>query len=121
MPKLPAFGSWLLTFVFVNCAFIFFRSNSVHDAVHDDAFVSKSASFFWWRDAEWGLGGHDWKSAGRRYSLEHRLAFYGKSSDQLAREFEPKYWNSFAVATMMVLCWLSLIFNTTQEFVYFKF
>ena len=49
------------------------------------------------------------------------IAFYGKSSDQLAREFQPKCWNSIAVATMIVLSWLSLIFNTQQEFVYFKF
>ena len=120
MPKLPAFGSWLLTFVFVNCAFIFFRSNSVHDAVVMTLSLANPHHVF---------GGQTlrgvWSSmTGRVLAallVGTALAFYGKSSDQLAREFEPRYWNSIAVATMMVLCWLSLIFNTTQEFVYFKF
>jgi len=120
MPKLPAFGSWLLTFVFVNCAFIFFRSNSVHDAVLMTLSLANPHHFFWGQTLR-GV----WSSmTGRVLAallVGTALAFYGKSSDQLAREFEPKYWNSIAVATMMVLCWLSLIFNTTQEFVYFKF
>jgi len=49
------------------------------------------------------------------------LAFYGKTSDQLVREFQPTYRNSFAVAGMVVVCWLALTFNTTQQFLYFKF
>jgi alginate O-acetyltransferase complex protein AlgI len=120
MPKLPALGSWLLTLVFVNFAFIFFRSNNIHDA----ALMASSLA-----NLHHVLGvrtlGEAWASmTGRELAallIGTVLAFYGKSSDQLAREFEPKYWNSFAVAAMMVLCWLSLIFNTTQEFVYFKF
>jgi alginate O-acetyltransferase complex protein AlgI len=120
MPKLPAFGSWLLTLIFVNFAFIFFRSNNIHDAVLMASSLANLHHVFGVQTLNLA-----WASmTGRVLAallVGTVLAFYGKSSDQLAREFEPKYWNSFAVAAMMILCWLSLIFNTTQEFVYFKF
>lgn len=120
MPKLPAFGSWLLTLVFVNFAFIFFRSNSIHAAVLMASSLANLHDVFGLRTLN-----QAWASmTGRELAallVGTVLAFYGKSSDQLAREFVPKYWNSFAVAAMIVLCWLSLIFNATQEFVYFKF
>ena len=120
MPKIPAFASWLLTFLLVNVALIFFRSGTIHEATLMALSLVNPHHFF-------GMT----ILAAARSSITGRVvaailagtvvAFYGKSSDQLAREFKPTYWNSFAVAGMMVVCWLAMIFNTTQEFIYFKF
>jgi alginate O-acetyltransferase complex protein AlgI len=120
MPKIPAFASWLLTFAVINLALIFFRSRTIHEGVQMslsllnfhhplrlDTLATVRSSFT--------------GRAGAALALGSVLAFFGKSSDQLAREFEPKLWSSFAVAGMMVMCWLAMIFNTTQEFIYFKF
>lgn len=120
MPKLPAFASWLITFLLVNFACIYFRSPTIHRGTQMALSVL---------DLRHPLGVDVLQAAqssftGRLFAslaLGSILAFFGKSSDQLAREFEPKYWNSFAVAAMMVVCWLSMTFNTTQTFVYFKF
>ena len=120
MPKLPALASWLLTFVLVNVAFIFFRSLTMHDgfqmamslvnphhALAVDMLSAGRSSFTGRQGISLAVG--------------LMVAFYGKASDQLARDFKPRYWNSFAVAGMLVACWLSMTFHTTQEFVYFKF
>jgi alginate O-acetyltransferase complex protein AlgI len=120
IPKPPAFVSWLMTFMLVNLACIYIRSETMHGAtkmalsllnpshpLRIDILQSARGSF-----------------TGRLFAglaLGSILAFFGKSSNQLAREFEPKCWNSFAVAAMMVVCWLSITFNTTQAFVYFKY
>ncbi len=120
MPKIPAFASWLLTFIVINLALIYFRSSTMREATLM-AFAL--------------VNPHHFSSitllAAARSSITGRvvaaifagivIAFYGKSSDQLAREFEPKLWSSFAVAGMVVMCWLAMVFNTTQEFIYFKF
>ncbi len=120
MPKLPVFASWLVTFLLVNLAFIFFRSPTIPEA------MQMALSLI---NLKQPLRFNTLHAAGITVAprllvalaLGGVLAFFGKSSDQLAREFEPRYRNSFAVATMMVICWLSMTFNTTQSFVYFKF
>lgn len=120
MPKIPLFVSWLLTFVTVNLALIFFRSSTMREATSMTiALVNPHHAF--------GMA----LLAAVRTSITARViaaimagivvAFYGKSSDQLTREFEPRSWNSAAVAGMVVACWLAMIFNTTREFIYFKF
>ena len=120
MPKIPAFASWLLTFLVVNLALIFFRSRTMHEAT----LMALAMATPYHASRMTVL-------AAARSSITGRamvaivagtvIAFYGKSSDQLAREFEPKLWNSFAVAGLVVACWLAMIFNATQEFIYFKF
>jgi alginate O-acetyltransferase complex protein AlgI len=120
MPKIPAFPSWLLTFMVVNLALIFFRSSTMHQAALMTVSLANPHHVFGIQTLR-----EAWSPmAGRELAallVGTVIAFYGKSSDQLAREFQPKCWNSIAVATMIVLSWLSLIFNTQQEFVYFKF
>ena len=104
----------------VNLSLIFFRSSTMHHAALMMVSLANPHHVFGiqtLREA-WSL------MAGRELAallVGTVIAFHGKSSDQLAREFKPKWWNSIAVATMIVLSWLSLIFNTQQEFVYFKF
>jgi D-alanyl-lipoteichoic acid acyltransferase DltB (MBOAT superfamily) len=120
MPKIPAFASWLLTFLVVNLALIFFRSRTMHEAT--SMALAMVTPYHASRMTV---------LAAARSSITGRamvaivagtvIAFYGKSSDQLAREFKPRLWNSFAVAGLVVACWLAMIFNATQEFIYFKF
>jgi alginate O-acetyltransferase complex protein AlgI len=120
MPKLPVFASWLLTFLLVNVAFIFFRSRTIYDglqmatALIDPRHAVGTSALMAGRSSFTGR-------QGLALAIGALVAFYGKASDQLAKEFEPRYWNSFAVAGMLVVCWLSMAFQTTQEFLYFKF
>lgn len=120
MPKLPTFVSWLSTFLLVNIAFIFFASKTVRGGME---IVTSLVRIHDWRGTT-TLGVARSSFTGRMgisLAVGAVLAFAGKASDQLAREFLPRYWNSFAVAAMVVICWLAMTFNTTQEFVYFKF
>jgi D-alanyl-lipoteichoic acid acyltransferase DltB (MBOAT superfamily) len=120
LPKLPGIISWLITLACVDIALIYFRSQTMHGATQmvlslanfhhpfGTAFLFSSPGIYTGRLLI-GL------------TTGSVLAFFGKSSTQLASEFEPKYWNSFAIASMIVVCFLSLVFNTTQSFIYFKF
>jgi alginate O-acetyltransferase complex protein AlgI len=120
MPKLPAFASWLLTFMLVNVAFIFFRSRTMHDGVQMMTSLVNPHRGMALGVLDAGRNSFTGRQ-GIALAVGFVVAFYGKASDQLAREFKPRYWNSFAVAGMLVACWLSMTFNAAQEFVYFKF
>ncbi len=120
MPKLPAFASWLLTFVLVDVAFIFFRSRTIGAGGHMALSLVNLSHAFGTVTLSSVRGSFSGRF-GVAIAIGIVLAFYGKASDLLAKEFEPKLWNSFAVAAMILACWLSMTFNTTQEFVYFKF
>jgi hypothetical protein len=104
----------------VNLSLIFFRSGTMHQAALMTVSLVNPHHVFDIRALR-----EAWSPMAGRESVALLvgtvIAFYGKSSDQLAREFQPKWWNSFAVVTMIVVSWLSLVFNTQREFVYFKF
>jgi alginate O-acetyltransferase complex protein AlgI len=121
LPKLPALASWLITFLFVNFAFIFFRSETIHGGTQMALSLVNLASHPLGHEVFDAARGTFTGRLGLAIAIGSVLAFFGKASDQLAREFEPTYWSSFGVATAVVVCCLSLVFNTTQSFVYFKF
>ena len=120
MPKLPAPASWLLTFLLVNTAFIFFRSRTLYKGAQ---MVTSLVSPH--HPLGVGVLTSDWSSFTSRLAASLLLgvifAFYGKESNELTRDFKPTYWGSFAVAAMVFFSWVSMVFNKVQSFVYFKF
>jgi D-alanyl-lipoteichoic acid acyltransferase DltB (MBOAT superfamily) len=120
MPVLPAFLSWLVTFAVVDIALLFFRSVSLAAALqmlaslfnpHNplDVALLKPAV------AEMSIVGT------AMIPLGIVLAFFGKSSDELSREFKPTLFNALATGAVFVGSCLFMAFNTSQSFLYFQF
>jgi D-alanyl-lipoteichoic acid acyltransferase DltB (MBOAT superfamily) len=119
MPVLPAFVSWLATFAVVDVALLFFRAPNVATAFHilgamvnfrqplATATLRASVSLTLVNKAMLVVG------AG--------VAFFGKSSDQLSREFKPSFSNALSTSAAFVASCLFLCFNTSQSFLYFQF
>jgi D-alanyl-lipoteichoic acid acyltransferase DltB (MBOAT superfamily) len=121
MPKLNWFPSWLLTFILVDVAFIFFRSPSV------PAGAIMARNLFNPHDA---FTTHNWRAMHDGFSLKvfgipmvagSILAVYGKASDQMAHEFKRNYRTVAAVSALMIISWLFINSTISQSFVYFKF
>lgn len=121
MPKLPAFVSWMLTFVIVDIALLFFRASSLRAAGH-----LLLAMF----DPRQALGATTLREALATLTITSKLvllplglvtAFFWKSSDELSREFKPTFGTAIAVSAAFVSSMLFLVFNTSQDFLYFKF
>jgi alginate O-acetyltransferase complex protein AlgI len=123
MPKLPIFFSWMLTFCFVTVVEIFFRAPTVSVGM---ALVRALV------DPQHPFDTQVLVEALRALnpvsilyivpiSLSAFVAFGGKSSDQLARDFEPTVLNSIAVTAMVLISLFYMNVNPAQTFVYFKF
>jgi alginate O-acetyltransferase complex protein AlgI len=120
MPRIPAFPSWVLTFFVVIFAEIFFRAVSL------GAGGRIALSLF---NPHHGLGLatlapalHGLTAVNLAMILVGLLvAFYGKSSDELSREFKPTVANVAATSGLFVASSLFLAFNTSQSFLYFQF
>ena len=120
MPVLPGFLSWLVTFAVVDIALLFFRSTSVvagidmlgaivnlHHPLMIATLAPAVASLTLANKAMLVLGSG--------------LAFFGKSSDELSREFKPTYGNALATSGVFVATCIFMCFNTSQSFLYFQF
>lgn len=121
MPKLPAGVSWAVTFLLVMVAFLMFRADTM-------AFAGRMIlSLVDWRQ---GLGAGVVAGTVRSLGLFKMvvilpvavvMAFWGKASDEIGREFKPSVGNALAVSAVFLTCLWFLAFNTQASFVYFKF
>lgn len=120
MPKIPAFPSWLLTFFVVVIALLFFRANSLGAAGRMSASLFNPHNAF--EAATLGGSLHE-LSLLSLIMLPGgiALAFFGKSSDQLSREFTPTLQNALVTGVMFASSCLFMAFNTSQSFLYFQF
>ena len=126
MPAIPAAVSWLLTLAVFDTAFVFFRSPNVETAMY---YLSR---FLDWQNI-YGLGnlqkmngtGPDTIVAVVVFSLAQAVgigvAFFGKTSDQLALEFSPSLVTYIATSSCMLLALAYLCANPVKPFVYFAF
>ena len=122
MPAIPKPVSWLLTFAVFELAFVFFRSPDLHTAV---LYLSRLFSWhhFFAVDNLRKMNG-----AGLMvpvFLLSQAtgiiMAFFGKSTDQLAREFQPTWLNYAATTACTLIAFLYLNSNVAKPFVYFAF
>ena len=126
MPTLPNWLCWMLTLVVFDLGFVF---TSGHRAFSLQRFMSGISS---------PLGGlrprkaaHDGWQFGRHAGIMLMVlafskvwvaaAFFGKSSDQLSREFQPTWLNYAATTSFTLIAFLYLNSNVTKPFVYFAF
>jgi D-alanyl-lipoteichoic acid acyltransferase DltB (MBOAT superfamily) len=118
--KLPAFPSWFLTFFIVIYAEIFFRSVTL-----PAGFRMAGAMF----DPRHGLAVATLAPAVQSLTAVNLamvpvgllIAFVGKSSDELSREFKPTLINALTTGAVFVASCLFMAFNTSQSFLYFQF
>lgn len=119
--RLPAWLAWLLTMVFVNVTFVFFRSRSVADAllllramfipVHLRGFATFQRHL-WLTDV---------LMIAVPLMVGPFVAFKGKTAVAVAKELRPT--RMAALAVVLLLCAALLFMNSTasQEFIYFVF
>lgn len=118
--RLPDGVGWALTFLFVNAAFIVFRSPSLPAATQMLKGLLPHGSMF----------GHELLSTVvpfapstllRPVAIGAVLAFFFKSSWDLASQFRPTWRTSMGTAALLVASLLFLNSSAVKQFVYFAF
>ena len=122
MPKIPAFPSWLLTFVVVLIGLIFFRSATLHGAL---GFMSQLVS---WHHPFGIENLREMDGAGIMVVVFAAaqiagaiIAFVGKSSEQLARDYNASHFSYIATVSFTLIAFLFLNSSISKPFVYFAF
>ena len=122
MPVLPAFASWLLTFIVIDVALLFFRAGTLATAMvylphlvnlHNPIGIANLSQMN-------GAGLMVWVYIFAQVSGTI-LAFSGKSSDQLGRDFKPTMFNSLETVAFTLVALIFLNSSISKPFVYFAF
>jgi alginate O-acetyltransferase complex protein AlgI len=120
--KLPVALSWLLTFSFVNVTFILFHAPTLADAMHKIASLVPHHNLLGIANLlnmrREGIIVH---IVGPPLLLGFFVAFLGRSSEELAREFRPSLLNSAAVVVLTLIAWVFMNSTIATPFVYFQF
>ena len=118
---LPAWVSWLLTFCFLNIAFLFFRAPTVTFALHmmREAFATRHP--FGMQNLILMRANFSAPIFGPPILLGLVVAFYGKSSEQLAREFRPTWATTLVCGLALTTAALFMNSEITASFIYFRF
>ncbi len=119
--RLPGWFSWLLTFCFVDIAFIFFRSPtlaaamqmlhdlfSVHHALSTSNLTAMRANF-------------SWPIFGPPIAVGVATAFFGESSEQMAQEFTPTWKTTILSGAALTVAAVFMNSQISATFIYFKF
>lgn len=120
--SMPHFFSWLLTFVWVNVGFLFFRADTLSDAL---SYLSHMLNPIYLR------AGFNWAEIfGTKYSEQMFTAvqfiailviFTAPSSTKLAKAFKPTWLTCAWTTCLMLVSFLYLNSHITKPFVYFGF
>jgi len=120
--KLPAALSWFVTFSFVNIAFIIFHSRTLADAASRIGRLFPLHNIFGIANltamSERGIIFH---FVALPLLIGVVVAFLGKSSEELSREFKPTLANSAAVVALTLIAWIFMNSTMGTPFVYFAF
>jgi alginate O-acetyltransferase complex protein AlgI len=126
MPVLPEWLCWLMTLGLVDLAFVFFRSPNLHAA------SLYFPHLFGWHHIIGIENLRAMNGAGTGSGVMFVVfsiaqfagvvtAFFGKSTDQLVREFEPRLFTYAVSSATMLLALFYLNSNVVKPFVYFAF
>lgn len=122
MPKLPRWFSWMLTFGLVELGLIFFRAPDFQSAILYLQHLCNWHNPFGTEN----LKAMDGVGLMMVIYLISQIAgiiaaFFGKSTDQLAREFQPNWVSYAAAAACAAVAFVYLNSNVAQPFLYFAF
>lgn len=118
--KLPAWLGWLLTFVFVDVSFVFFRSPNVSSALHMLNSMLPHGNLFG-AAALTGVIPLNVHLLLKPVAIGVVLAFFFGTSQQLAEKFRPTHVRALATAALLLVCLLFMNSTVAKEFVYFAF
>ena len=122
MPAVPDPVGWLLTFALIDIAFVFFRSPDLHTAL-----LYLPRMFNWNHPVGYDnlrkMNGAGLMAFVLLLSQVAGIvaALFGKSTDQLAREFHPTWFNYATTAACTLIAFLYLNSSVAKPFVYFAF
>lgn len=124
MPKIPIFLSWLLTFVAVVIAQVYFQAASMHAANArvlnmfnpHHAFTLANVTSFGFTINGFGMRLAIWPLL-----LGAGVAFFGPSSEQRARDFRPTRLNCAYAVGLTIVSLVVINSVISAPFVYFKF
>ena len=118
--KMADWLGWLLTFVFVSISFVFFRSANVPAATHMLNAMLPHAHPLGIAALKGVLPITPYLVL-RPVTIGVVLAFFFKTSQQLAERLRPTHATAFATATLILLCMFFMNSTVAKEFVYFAF
>jgi D-alanyl-lipoteichoic acid acyltransferase DltB (MBOAT superfamily) len=118
--KMPAWLGWLMTFVFVNISFVFFRSANVPSALHMLGAMLPHANPFGSAALKGVLPITPYLVL-RPVAIGIVLAFFFKTSQQFAERFRPTHVTALVTATLFLVSVFFMNSTMAKEFVYFAF
>jgi D-alanyl-lipoteichoic acid acyltransferase DltB (MBOAT superfamily) len=118
--KMPAWLGWLVTFVFVNITFVFFRSANASSALRMLNAMLPHAHLVGVAALR-GVLPLAPSLLLRPVAIGIVLAFFFKTAQQFAETFRPTHLTAFATATLILLCMFFMNSTAAKEFVYFAF
>ena len=122
MPKIPAFPSWLLTYVLVLIGSIYFGAPSLVKATERVLSLFNPVHAFGMTNlSEMNVQGISMRIFGLPLLLGLFTAFFGPSSDQRAREFRPTALNCVYAVGLTLVAFLFVNSSIPAPFIYFRF
>jgi len=118
--KMPDWLGWMLTFAFVNVAFIFFRSPSVPAALHMIWSMFPHVNLFGTMALQAVLP-LTLLTLARPIAVGAILAFAFKSAPELVKVFRPSLATAGAAAGLILLALFFINSSPAKQFVYFAF
>jgi len=118
--KMPDWLGWLLTFVFVDMSLVFFRSPNVPSAVHLITSMMPHHNLLGSAALQGVLPIASLFKV-RPITIGIVLAFFFKTSQQMAEKFRPTHVTAFATAALLVSCLFFMNSTAAKEFIYFAF
>jgi alginate O-acetyltransferase complex protein AlgI len=122
MPRLPAFVSWLVTFVLVVISFVYFGAHTIGQGTERVVNLFDPRNAFSLRNlAEMSVEGISLRIFGLPLVIGASAAFLGPSSEQRAREFIPTAFNCAFAVVLTLVAFIFVNSNIPTPFVYFRF
>lgn len=124
MPHIPAFPSWLLTFVCVVISLIYFGASSVPEAnARVIALFNPHNGFATHNILNYALlvDGVGIRVIGLPLLASGLIAFFGPASEEMGRDFKPTTWNCIYAVGITLVAFIMINSIITTPFVYFRF
>ncbi len=122
LPHIPALVGWLLTFVAVDIADIFFSATSVRKGAAETFALFNPQHALSLKHLEFlTVYNFPWWEAAVPLGVAMVLSIFGPSSEQLARDFRPTRLNCACAAGLALVGFLFTNSTGAVPFIYFKF
>jgi alginate O-acetyltransferase complex protein AlgI len=122
MPRIPGFLSWAITFSAVVISMVYFGASTVTQATSRVLTMFNYHHMFSLNNiSQMSIRGISLKIFGLPMIVGGIAAFFGPSSEQKAREFQPTYLNCALTVVLLLVAFVFINSNIPTPFVYFRF